>query len=167
MAEITQARLKELLDYDPETGVFTWRVTRSRVKRGDIAGYNQRSKSRVYCRISVDGKNHSAHRLAFLYVHGHTPPLIDHKDNDSLNNRIENLRAATPSQNLANSRGWRSKKSSLKGAHFPKCGKWMSTIMTGGERTYLGLFPAPEAAHNAYKQAAMERSGDFARFAFP
>ena len=98
---ITQARLKELLRYDPETGVFTWRATGKGRRLNRQAGTVQATG---YLTITIDWRIHLAHRLAFLYVVGDWPPNeIDHIDGDQSNNRWCNLRPATRSQNMANS----------------------------------------------------------------
>lgn len=100
---ITQERLKELLDYSTETGVFTWKVSRGRVSKGSIAG-TAVSVGNRYTRweIRVEGKRYKAHQLAFLYVHGYIPPEIDHEDRNPLNNAILNLVDSSKSRNQLN-----------------------------------------------------------------
>jgi len=165
LAELTQARLKELINYDPTTGIFTWRVTRGRVNRGEAAGCKQGNDQYMHCCIRIDSVNYKAHRLAFLYMHSYMPPLIDHKDGDTLNNRIENLRQATQSQNLANCKCSKNNASGFKSVWFHKGDKrWMSQIMARGHKIYLGSFLTPEEAHEAYKRAALTYFGEFARF---
>lgn len=97
---ITQERLKELLDYNPETGIFTRKIARKGwYEVGDKTGTID---SLGYYRIRCDGVLHLAHRLAFLYVHGYLPREIDHINNNKSDNRIENLRSVTRTQNLCN-----------------------------------------------------------------
>src|SRR5690554_1763211 len=102
---ITQSDLHEVLNYCPDTGVLTWKkqlAPRGRI--GSIAGCAEkkgRSAGRVSIRIH--GKLYLAHRLAWFYVHGEWPELIDHIDGDPSNNRLSNLRRATKAQN-----GWNS-----------------------------------------------------------
>lgn len=97
---LTQARLKELLHYDPETGVWTRLVaTSNSIRIGDVAG----GVNHGYVRISVDGRKYSAHRLAFLYQTGAWPSAeVDHWNLDKADNSWGNLRGATRSQNIAN-----------------------------------------------------------------
>lgn len=99
---INQKRLKEVLDYDPATGVFTWRVElNARGKVGDPAGCN----SWGYRVIRIDGRLYGAHRLVWLYVHGRWPDaMIDHVNGDRSDNRIENLREANSVQNAHNAK---------------------------------------------------------------
>lgn len=99
---ITQARLKELLSYDPATGVFIWKVTRNgKMKVGLPAGSIDREDG--YVEICLDRRDYKAHRLAWLYVTGAWPVYgIDHIDRDKTNNRFINLRDVPHSVNLKN-----------------------------------------------------------------
>ena len=165
LAELTQARLKELLNYDPETGIFTWRVNRQGICKGRNAGCLHNKGGRTYRAIKIDGVARGAHRLAFLYIYGYMPSVVDHVDNSPLNNRIGNLRAATPAQNSANSKLSKKNSSGYKGVSLRKRSKkWTSQISAVGHYKHLGSFFTPEEAHEAYRRAAIERSGDFARF---
>src|SRR4051812_34139236 len=96
---LTQQRLRELLDYCPETGVFTRRTKKGHERSGDVAGYRD---THGYIKLSVDYKRYYAHRLAWLWITGVWPPQIDHINRDRADNRLENLRVATPAQNAAN-----------------------------------------------------------------
>lgn len=100
---ITQDRLKELLDYDPLTGIFRWKVSRGRVSKGSIAGTEVWvSDNYIRSEIRIDGKRYKAHQLAFLYVYGYIPEEIDHKDRNPLNNAIDNLLDSSKSRNQLN-----------------------------------------------------------------
>ena len=103
MSDLTAERLREVLDYGPDTGVFTWKIrTNSRVKVGDVAGA---LRPDGYIQISIDGRLHRAHRLAWLYVTGESPPdQIDHINGVRDDNRIANLRLATSAENKQNLR---------------------------------------------------------------
>lgn len=160
---LTQQRLKELFNYDPETGRFIRLVGRSGpgARAGDVAGCDN---GQGYIRIYVDGKGYKAHRLAWLYVYGDLPAEIDHVNCDRSDNRIGNLRPATRKQNRSNCAAYRNNTSGYKGVSA--CGeKWRAQIQSGGKKKALGLFRTPEEAHEAYVAAAKEWHGQFARAA--
>lgn len=162
---LTAARLRELLSYDPDTGVFTWLVNRGRMaKAGNIAGHRTKDG---YCHMRIDGKDYMAHRLAWLYMTGQWPTsTIDHADVDPGNDRWANLREATIGQNLANRRKPPSNTSGFKGVTWhSECRCWMASIKCQRRRFYLGLFDDPREAHAAYVAAAVTHFGEFARAA--
>lgn len=164
---LAHSELLRRLHYDPETGVWTWRVTVSNATAGSDAGcVTRHNHGRCFYRvIGIDGKLYLAHRLAFFYMTGAWPTLdIDHKDGDGLNNRWANLREATVSQNLANARRHADNISGFKGVTFDKpTKKFRAQIMINYKQIYLGLHATPEAAHDAYRVAAEKHSGNFAR----
>ena len=155
---LTAERLRSLLSYDAETGVFVWLAsTNGRIKVGDIAGsFNNKG----YIAIGCDGKEHKAHRLAWLWIHGAWPSKqIDHIDGDKSNNRLANLREATNTENQQNRRRARrdNKSGGLIGAQFHRhTGKYTSKIGVGGKSIYLGLFDTAKLAHEAYVKAKRE-----------
>lgn len=150
---LTAARLKELLHYDPETGVFTWIA-------GGCLGRNRRHKTagtkhrRGYIQIQIDGVIYKAHRLAWLYVHGQWPTgLIDHRNGVQDENRFGNLRDATFLINSQNRRGpQRNTSSGLLGAHKHQ-NAFTSRIRVDGAIKHLGSFKSAEEAHAAYLTA--------------
>lgn len=149
---LTQERLREVLRYDPATGVFTWLVNSNHAVRcGDAAGCK---KGGGYIYIGIDGTSYRAHRLALLYVDGHWPlGDVDHKNGIRSDNRLGNLRVGSRSQNMQNERSARvtNKSSGLLGSYWHKgAGKWMAQIVTDGKQQYLGLFDSAEEAHAAY-----------------
>jgi hypothetical protein len=160
--KLTQEALKSILDYDPLSGIFTWLENRSTVKIGQRAGT---ISSRNCCRqISIDGKTFKEHQLAFLYMEGWIPLLIDHKNNNPLDNRWTNLRVATKSQNAANSGPRSTNTSGYKGVYFHKqAKKWSSQITCNRKVHSLGLFDTPEEAYAAYSAKATELHGDFVK----
>jgi hypothetical protein len=161
MIELTQARLKELLHYDPLTGVFTRLVaTSNRIKVGDVAGSFD---AYGYRRIMVEGKSYKAHRLAWLYVRGIWPAnMLDHRNGIRTDNRIDNLREATSAQNGANTGKRSDNTSGFKGVCWNKhVGKWLAQIQIRSRMRYLGYFTTPEEASEAYQAAAKEYHKEF------
>jgi hypothetical protein len=164
---LTQERLKKLLQYDPETGIFVWIGSKSRrVKNGSPAGCV--SKATGYLLIKIGYRHFTASRLAWLYMTGEWPEnLVDHEDTDRLNNRWSNLRAATHAGNMQNKPVQKNTRSGLKGAHCAsnpgRKKKWVAHIRVGGTLRHLGYFATPEEAHVAYTSAAKEAFGEFAR----
>lgn len=159
---LTQARLQQLLDYDPRTGVFRWRVTfKSGVRAGDIAGC---ICSDGYRLISVDGQLRLGYRLAWLYVHGAWPAgLIDHKDGVRDHDAIDNLRPATRAQNNMNSRRSRNNTSGVRGVSFSKtAGKWHAYINWQGKQLSIGFFEKIEEAALRRSCAELVFYGEFA-----
>jgi hypothetical protein len=115
---ITYERVHELLDYDPKTGIFTWKVGRGGRRFGRVAG-NKRSDG--YIKIQIDGRSYLAHRLAWLYIYGYLPEHdVDQIDRDPSNNRIDNLREVSRTCNLRNCGNHSSNTSGVKGVSFHK-----------------------------------------------
>lgn len=160
---ITADRLRELLSYDPITGVFRWRADRQPGRKsGDIAGGPTPGG---YWHIGVDLHRYLAHRLAWLYVTGEWPTKhLDHKDLDGRNNAFSNLRQATDTQNRGNTRKRSDSTRRHKGVQRNHQ-KWCAIIRVGGQRHYLGTFLTQEEAHAAYCEAAAKYHGEFARVA--
>ena len=150
---LTQDRLKELLNYDPLTGIFSWRVNGGRKRKDQIAG----SKDvHGYWQIGLDNRLHKAHRLAWLYVYGWLPAEpLDHIDFNGCNNAIANLRLLEPHQHIEHRRRNKNNTSGFRGVHLCKStGRWVAQIKTKYKWIWLGRFDTPEAAHQAYKNAA-------------
>lgn len=155
--DLTQSRLKELLYYDIETGSFTNLTTRSHLARkGNIAGT---LTSTGYVYIALMGKKYLAHRLAWLYCYGTMPTsIIDHIDGNKENNRIDNLRLATKSQNVSNSI---KKNTSLYRGVSKNRANFSSRISILGIITELGTYATAEEASIVYEQAAKTLQGEF------
>lgn len=162
---VTVARLRELLEYNHETGDFV-RMTRipGVCRPGDIAGTID---TKGYVNIVIDGRRYKAHRLAWLYVHGEWPASqIDHVNMIKSDNRFENLRPATQSQNQGNTGVRKTNTSGFKGVFFKKShSKWCALAHRNGSRWHIGYFRTPEEAHSAYVAASAELYGEFARVA--
>jgi len=146
---LTAERLRELLDYNQETGVFTRLVrTAQRVRVGDTAGCKD---THGYLLIMIDRRPYKAHRLAWLHVHGVLPASqIDHIDGNPANNRISNLRDVSCSVNQQN------RKLAQNGNKLGVLGvsrhgnKFRTRIVTDGKMRHIGVFDTPELAHAAY-----------------
>jgi hypothetical protein len=159
--ELTQERLKELFNYDPETGVFTRRVRVGRWAVGSVAGYRATDG---YVNLKIGQRMYKAHRLAWLYVHGVWPTnQIDHKDTLRENNSVGNLRVATNQQNGANSKK-PTGSAGLPGARLRSSGKFESRIMFNGISQYIGLFDTAQEAHSAYVKRHVELHGEFSPY---
>jgi hypothetical protein len=158
---ITQSELKEILDYNPDTGVFTWIKSIGTRKVGDVARYKHHGG---YINIKIQGKMYQAHRLAYLYMTGNFPKhFIDHINHIKDDNRWANLRDATHSQNHANKAKLKNNTSGYKGVSWNKqCKKWESQIGYMNKDIHLGKYTTPQEAAEAYKKKAIELFGEFA-----
>ena len=164
---LTAERLRELLDYDPETGIFTNRSWRGGTARaGERAG--RISKQTGYLVVDVDGRRWQGHQLAWLFVYGELVKGLDHKDGVKSNNSINNLRPANKIQNGQNR--WRANSNNQSGflgvSWDPRKKSWAARITVGSRYRYLGNFPTPEEASVAYMNAKMlhyfiPNTGDF------
>ena len=158
--------IKTYLDYDPNTGVMVW-VNVSpyhREKNGSVAGCttpNRHGKS--YHVISLNGRKHKRSRLAFAWMTGRWPVhQIDHINGDSTDDRWENLREATPTQNAWNHHR-RSKKSTLPmGVRSNPSGRFSARIAVNKRMVQVGTFDTPEQAGAAYLEARRQYYGQFA-----
>lgn len=162
---LTQQRVKELFDYHPD-GYLTWKKTiGGRANAGSIAGS---MTSNGYLLIRIKQKSTMAHRIVFLWHHGYLPEQdIDHIDGNRTNNRIENLREATRSQNNANSKIARNNTSGYKGVQWCKATrKWRAVIWINNKRKCLGRHIEIEDAAKAYHEAAVAYFGIYAKTAF-
>jgi len=158
MNTLTAERLREILDYDPETGVFIWKHGARCSWAGKTAG-SLNGDGRI--QIKVDGKLYLSHRLAWLYMTGKWPKdQIDHKAGDPTNNRWKNLRQADNQINCENKR--KAQKNNACGilgitriARL-KIKPWRAQIQTNGKGKFLGYFATPEEAHETYLRLKRE-----------
>jgi hypothetical protein len=162
--KISLIRLKEVMEYDPTTGLCFWRKKLgSKAMPGCQLGNIDPSKG--YYKVNMDGIRFYVHRLIYFYMTGQWPDdEIDHIDRDRANNKWINLRAATKSQNKANTCSDPRNCHGVKGiSRRPDTGKWQAEIKVNQRKIYLGVFVSPEEAHAAYLAAAREYFGEFAR----
>lgn len=158
----TQNDLKEILIYNPETGVFTWTYDRGKFKQGSIAGtINEWG----YLIINIDKKLYRGHRLAWLYMTGKWPEFdIDHEDTNKANNRWLNLRPANKSKNGANRDKPKNNKSGTKGVYWDNgTQKWRAKIGVNNKHICLGRYIDIKDAQKAYAEAAIKYFGEYSR----
>lgn len=164
----SQERLHQILSYDPNTGVFRWKRRPNCPHLHGLIGTVAGSQREKGIAIYVDGVPYYAHRLAWVYGYGDvldTETQIDHRDLDSHNNRLKNLRPATHGQNCSNSRRRRNRRHDLpKGVHhYNNSGRFKAVIGIDKKIITIGVFDTPELAHAAYIKAAVVAKGEFAR----
>ena len=153
-ALLTQEYLKSILDYNPETGIFTWKIRPAYcINIGDIAGCL--NKNDGYIRIQINNKSYQAHRLVWLYMTGNCPiKTIDHINHIRTDNRIINLRDITQRENQYNRSENKNNSSGYKGVSWhKKANKWHARIRVNGKQIHLGYFTDKEEASQAYQEA--------------
>lgn len=150
-ANLSADRLRELLDYNLETGIFTWKVGRY---CGQRAGTVERSG---YRRIRIANRCWKEHRLVWLYVHGAEPTeTLDHINGDKTDNRVANLRPCSSAENQQNRRkASKRSKSGVLGVYQFR-GLWLSRVSLGPQVKRLGSFRTVEQAQEAYIAAKRE-----------
>jgi len=149
--ELTKEQITARLNYDPETGIFTWKNCRKSTYNGKVAGF---FNSQGYWKIQLLGKSRCANRLAWVITYDEdiTGIEIDHKDRDKSNNRIGNLRKATRLQQNINK--------DARGT-FKSRRKYGAKIRVNGKDIYLGLYKTEEEAHRVYLAKKRELHGEF------
>lgn len=174
-SELTQKYLKSVLDYNTETGIFTWKYRPSMEKIRATRGWNKKysgkiagniSRSHGYREIVIDYNKYLAHRLAWFYFHGRWPVNeIDHKNLDRLNNSLNNLREATSGQNKANLI-MSTNTSGYKGVSWSKRAKrWRASMSINNKSICIGHYDNKEDAYAAYCESVSKRYGNFERIA--
>jgi hypothetical protein len=160
--EISCERVKELVRYDPKTGVFIFRQNRSNRLAGSMAG----GKTKLgYILVRLDNCQIYAHRLAWFYVYGEWPPeQVDHINGVRDDNSLGNLRLASQSQNTCNGVLRRTNTSGYRGVSWVKeKKKWVAGLTKNGKQYKLGYFDDPKEAHMAYLDAARKLHGQFSK----
>ncbi len=161
----TQAQLQRRFTYEPVTGFFYYREATIRRQVGQRAGSKAGPLRRRYWQVGVNKVSWPLHRLAFIYMLGYLPKVIDHKNGNSLDNRWKNLRETDALGNAQNARKRKDNKSGYKGVYWhSQSGTWRAKIQANGKMRTLGNHKTPELAYEAYKKAAKELHGEFANF---
>ena len=159
MSKISQEIIKELLTYNPVTGIFTWNVNRSRARKGKEAGTRDRSG---YIGISIDRVIYRAHRLAFIYMNGEEPDIVDHINGITNDNRWVNLRSVTCGQNNLNRKLSSHNTSGCKGVSWRKRDKrWRVKCRADGVEYWLGTYVELSEAEAVIKAFREKLHGDF------
>lgn len=158
---LTQLALKKVICYDPDTGIFTWRVTRPGAIAGRVAGCERTGTG--YIRIRVDYKLYQAHRLAVLYMEGVWPEHeVDHINGIKTDNAWDNIRKCTQSENLKNLKMNSRNKSGYKGVSWNKrMNKWQVQAVLNRETFYLGHYSDVHEAGRVYDRFARKHHGEF------
>lgn len=163
--EITKEIVKELLDYDPETGVFTWKIRdtiwfptarshkiwNSRFS-GKRAGWVYTGSTGYQCRqIAIRGQKFYEHRIAWLWMNGDPVPVeIDHKNRDALDNRWCNLESSNRGNNMLNQSRRIDNRSGVTGVCWDaRYGGWRANCRIGGKQEHVGKFENIEDAERA------------------
>lgn len=160
---ITQELLHKLFDYREDGNLIRKVRVANRIKIGDVAGWLHPSG---YFRVSVEKRDYAVHRLIFLYHHGYLTPgmEIDHIDGNPSNNRIENLREVTRTQNALNSKISSTNTSGVKGVIWlKKAGKWAAYIYVLGKQKSIGRYNTLEEAEAVVREAREKYHGEYAR----
>lgn len=164
-----QERLKELIDYDPESGKATWRVrpvTRPHDKTWNACFAGKQiggSAKTEYYWISIADNNYLLHRVIYKWMTGEEPAVIDHKDLNKKNNCWNNLRAATQSENRCNAPTGKSVKSGVKGLFLTTSGKWQGKVTFKKVNYWTTRFEIKEDAIEALDKLRASIHGDFSK----
>lgn len=159
---ISVEELRRILSYDPETGLCHWLVDRGKkVKAGTLAGCKN---PLGYYFIGINGRRYLTHRIAWAMMTGAWPvALVDHIDMNPGNNRWDNLRQATKSENMRNRGRQKNNTTGAKGVHRAESGKFVVEVWLDRKKHYIGRFNTMSEAKAAYEKAAAEIHGEFSR----
>lgn len=162
-------KLREVLEYDKNTGIFTWKkdIYRGKqtcknilVAKGDRAGCLDRDGYRY---IKYNYKKYSEHRLAYMFTYDKIPTFVDHIDGNKQNNKIDNLRECSRVQNGQNRSKMANNTTGYKGVHYDKrYNKYAAQIRNNKRLEWLGYYENSEDAAKAYNNRAVKIFGDYA-----
>ena len=145
-------RLRHVLNFDSETGVFSWRIQNG--QRGHVGALAGSDDGQGYWRIQIDRKKYKSHRLAWFYVYGEWPVMVDHINGDKLDNRIINLRSVSHAENHQNRRTANANTEvGLLGVDHKKKQGFRARITRDGKQLHLGYFLTAVEAQSAYLAA--------------
>lgn len=152
-------KIREILNYDPKTGIFTWLDDRRKsVSIGSVAGHKDKQG---YIQISIKSRPHRAHRLAFLFMTGEIPEYVDHINRVKDDNRWENLRSCTFSQNMCNRGIKRNNKTGVLGVTWCKSRSTWSVRVNYNKVRFERTFKDFELAELVASEARSKFHGDF------
>lgn len=157
---LTKEYLQSIFEY--RDGELYWKKLKvnNQVKVGDKAGFVTNNN---YRNVIVDGKKTPVHHIVFIMHYGIVPEKIDHKDNNRLNNRIENLRIATPANNSQNAIRRKDNTTGVKGVNYCKRDKmFIARIQANGIRHLVGYYKTLEEAEQAVIKARKQYHKEFA-----
>lgn len=158
-SQLCVKELRRLLNYNPETGIFTRLIQRSNMKVGSVAGSVYPDG---YTYIMINRQRFLAHRLAWLYMTGSLPQMeIDHIDRIRSNNSWINLRKVSTQQNSFNRSKHSNNKTGHKGVSFSRReNKFRAVITLNGKLHHLGYFTTAEEASQCYQKASLNLHGE-------
>lgn len=155
---VSQEEVRELFEYR-EDGHLYWKISKGKAKKGDRYGCVT-TDGAVFGRIN--NKGWLEHRLIWLYHFGYLPPLIDHKDRNRSNNKIENLRQATQAENLRNSKVNKNNTTGHKNVYYRKdSNTWFAKLYFNGKPVRSKPLKTKEEAITAAVQMREQRHGEF------
>ena len=155
---MTSSELKEIIEYNALTGKFMWKTIQGKghytLKKSntELVGYGT-----VYKQVSINGKKYRLHQLAFLYVHGYIPKMIDHINGDGGDNRLSNIRDVASIDNQRNLSKAKNNTSGTTGVYWNKHKqKWDASIQVYGKKINLGRFSTKEQAIDSRKEGEVK-----------
>ena len=155
---ISAELLHSIFEY--KDGVLFWKAKKSSNTRQDFSAGS--IAKRGYVSVRLCGKHYYVHRLIYMMHYGFMPEFLDHIDGNKLNNKIENLRSATKSENNRNKKLYKNNKSGVKGVQWNEpCKKWRAVLKLDGKNKHIGLFNTIDEAEHAIKEARVKFHGEF------